>query len=101
MYALLGLARDRNELGIEIDYDMPYKEPYIRLARTYIIRGELWFLQYCNFEPDATQFLQSFIPDWSNLIKPRVWRPLGPPWENAAKGTKASARFSIIDQVLY
>ncbi len=52
IYALLLLAGDREELGIEVDYSIPYQELYTKLAKKYVKRGDLWFLPYCENNPN-------------------------------------------------
>jgi hypothetical protein len=77
IYALLGLAADREELGIKIDYQVPYEKVFIDLARAYLKRGELWLLPYCEGDDNASPYLPSWVPDWTRKINwRRIW-PLG------------------------
>jgi hypothetical protein len=94
IYALLLLAGDREELGVEVDYNIPYQELYTKLAEKYIKQGDLWFLPYCENSPND-QLLPSWVPDWS---KTRGLRPL---ISQSCKtnGTKVSCKFSLMNQV--
>lgn len=74
IYALLGLAADREELGIEIDYRVPYEKVFIDLARAYLKRGELWLLSYCEGDDNVSPRLPSWAPDWTRKVNwTRIW----------------------------
>jgi tetratricopeptide (TPR) repeat protein len=75
VYALLGLAADREELGIEIDYRLPYEKVFIDLARAYLKRGELWVLSYCEDDDNVSPRLPSWAPDWTRKVP---WRRIAP-----------------------
>ncbi|PMD29700.1 hypothetical protein L207DRAFT_520779 [Hyaloscypha variabilis F] len=95
VYALLLLAGDREELGIEVDYNLPYQELYTQLATSYLKRGELWFLLYCDNDPTDKTF-PSWVPNWS---KSRGLQPLRS--DNCAgNGAKVSFKFSFMGQLL-
>jgi hypothetical protein len=74
IYALLGLAADREELGIEIDYRAPYEKVFIDLAGAYLKRGELWVLSYCEGDDNVSPHLPSWVPDWIRKVNwTRIW----------------------------
>jgi hypothetical protein len=95
VYPLLLLARDRAEFGIEVDYNIAYQELYIKLAKKYLKRGELWFLPYCENDPNDRS-LPSWVPDWG---KTRGLKPLPPAPSCASNGTKVSCTFPFMDQI--
>jgi hypothetical protein len=73
----LGFAADREELGIEIDYRVPYEKVFIDLARAYLKRGELWLLSHCEGDGNVSPRLPSWVPDWTRKVnRTRIW-PLG------------------------
>lgn len=74
IYGILNLAKDGAELGIEVDYTITYQVLYIKLAKAYVLRGDLWFLSYCGtgIEPNPT--LPSWVADWSD---DHGFRPFG------------------------
>lgn len=66
VFALLGLASDGKELGIDINYELPYQEIFIRLATAYLEKKDLWFLSYCMLDPpEDGPKLPTWVPDWS------------------------------------
>ncbi|KAK4443785.1 heterokaryon incompatibility protein-domain-containing protein [Podospora aff. communis PSN243] len=65
IYALLGLAQDAAELNIEIDYFIPHHHLYVKVAKKYLARGDLWFLPFCQNNGVSKTALPSWAPDWS------------------------------------
>lgn len=101
IYALLGLAADREELGIEIDYRMPYEKVFTDLARAYLKRGELWLLSYCEGDDNGSPRLPSWVPDWTRKVD---WRRIWPLdiWQrtpNSLPTTTVSIRLPPADSV--
>jgi hypothetical protein len=64
VYSLLGLAVDRDELGLEVDYTCTTEELYITVASTlFATHGNLDLL-YDNLG-EKSLLLPSWVPDWS------------------------------------
>jgi hypothetical protein len=67
IYALLNLASDGSELGLEVDYSRAntYQKLYTKVAKAFLRRGELWFLSHCNSNPEGHLDLPSWVPNWN------------------------------------
>lgn len=67
IYALLNLANDGAQLGLKVDYSPAntYQKLYTEVAKAYLRRGELWFLSYCNSDPEGHLDLPSWVPNWN------------------------------------
>lgn len=66
IYALLGLATDADQLGITIDYSIPWEQTYTEVAMTYLVRSDLWFLNHVQGTiAGRSRHLPSWVPDWS------------------------------------
>lgn len=66
IYALLGLASDSGELGIDLDYSMSHFAVFALVAAVYLNKRDLWFLSYCDQDPSSVpSHFRSWIPDWS------------------------------------
>lgn len=64
VYALLGLAADRGEIGLPVDYTCTAEQLYINVASAILgNRPEIEFL-YNNLERKSLS-LPSWVPDWS------------------------------------
>lgn len=62
----MGVATDGAELGIRVQYGLPWEEVYTQLALAYVVKHDLWFLNYCQAtSPDPSPDLPSWVPDWS------------------------------------
>lgn len=87
VYALLGLAADRETLGIEIDYRAPDEKVFVDLARAYLAQADLWLLSYCYDDGNVSR-LPSWVPDWTRKGNWRRIRPVdiwqGPPGSPSA-----------------
>jgi hypothetical protein len=81
VYAFLGIAKDRDKLGIYPDYrnHTTYQQVYIQVARALVRVGRLDILGLCRAthprgEPDAKvqrdPVLPSWVPDWSQPMTP-------------------------------
>jgi hypothetical protein len=69
VFALLGMARDADELGVKIDYDSSCEEIYTAVAMAYIERGHLQTFGQCT-SSGRLQGLPSWTPDFASLTKP-------------------------------
>jgi hypothetical protein len=67
LFALLGIARDAEVLGLHPDYTKSCDEVYTGLSRTLIQNGYLEVLALCEF-PKNLEGLHSWVLDWS--LKP-------------------------------
>ena len=94
IYALLGLASDRDDLarlGIRVDYKVSKQDLYEAVAGAYVQQRDLWFLSYCeaDLRSISAASLPSWVPDWSSS---HGYKPLGAElFFSAARGTAASA----------
>lgn len=96
IYALLNLASDHAELGINVDYTVSPVELYTQATRAIYEKGDLALMAYCNGVP---KHLPSWVP---NFTGERGWIPLrehcGNAWEgtsafDASKGSEANISF--------
>ncbi|OQO07133.1 hypothetical protein B0A48_07701 [Cryoendolithus antarcticus] len=71
VYAIVGLADDRDKFIEMIDYQKSVADVYLDVAEHYLTRGVLDLL---NFAGDYAWYnqrsLPSWVPDWSNSTKP-------------------------------
>jgi hypothetical protein len=65
VFALLGIAKDTEALGIHPDYRKSCQEVYSNLARTLIRNGHVELLSLCEF-PKQIDGLPSWVHDWSS-----------------------------------
>lgn len=69
VFALLGIASDAEELGLEPAYSQSREQVYTELARKLLMHGYWNVLSHCLHEPHtgktASLRLQSWVPDWS------------------------------------
>ena len=84
VYALMGIASDSEDMGITIDYSQPWEQTYTQLALTYLRRGDLWFLNFCqSCLPEfrgRSRHLPSWAPDWSEGFRgARISQHWSPP----------------------
>ena len=64
LFALLGISRDAESLGLYPDYRKSSDEVYTGLSRTLIQHGYLEIMALCEF-PKNIENLQSWVLDWS------------------------------------
>jgi hypothetical protein len=70
IFALLGLAADRNELeglGVFPDYEKSYEQTYALAMAALLQQGHLSLLSLCQ-NPRSLSRLPSWVPDWSRSI---------------------------------
>jgi hypothetical protein len=100
VFALFGLAKDRDELGISVSYSKTVCHIYIEVAKVYLLQKDLSILSYCSFLGGRNHDIPSWCPDWSlatGLIPlleaggGAVW-PFASPF-SALRETPASVRF--------
>lgn len=70
VFALLGVARDAGDLGIRVDYDMPYEMLYTAVAVAQLQRGHLHIFALC-ISSAHLQDLPSWAPDFAPFIQPQ------------------------------
>lgn len=83
IYALLNLATDLDNLGIEVYYTVSATRLYAKVARTIYNQGDLALLAYCG---DIAPGLPSWIPNFSGE---RGYIPIREHCEYAQTGTSA------------
>ncbi|EUC47771.1 hypothetical protein COCMIDRAFT_34681 [Bipolaris oryzae ATCC 44560] len=69
IFALLGLAADRDELkrfGVVPNYDIPYEQTYTTTMVALLRQGHISLLSMC--QPSQSPNLPSWVPDWSRSI---------------------------------
>jgi len=74
VYALLGLAADREELqdfGFQLDYTHSCQEVYIYVTATVLKQGHMSVL-FLNQFPKSQDGLPSWAPDWSMSLNPLI-----------------------------
>ena len=89
VFALLGIANDREELNIKVDYLKSCPLIYTETARAFLRQNDLQFLAAVE-HPKKQTALPSWVPDWSVRTKFRYFRhgrKLDPPF--LASGTSA------------
>lgn len=69
VFALLGMAGDAEELGIDVDYGQTCEEVYTAVATAYIGRGVLQQLGLCETFGRLSN-LPSWVPDFSSFTLP-------------------------------
>ncbi|KAK7182295.1 uncharacterized protein CC84DRAFT_610766 [Paraphaeosphaeria sporulosa] len=98
IYALLNLASDREELGIEVDYTLSPVELYRKAVRAIYTKGDLALLAYCKWDGVQTD-LPSWVPHFTGQ---QGWIPIrelcGRGWHgtsvfDASKGKQAVIAF--------
>lgn len=70
IYALLGIANDRNELeqkGLVLDYERSYQDIYTSAMAAFLEQGHLSVLNQCQTYA-LREDLPSWVPDWSLAI---------------------------------
>lgn len=83
IYALLNLASDHEDLGIEVDYTVSPIELYTKVARALYAKGDLALMAYCNG-------VQTNFPSWvPNFTGEQGWIPLRELCGHAWRGTSA------------
>lgn len=66
IFALIGIAMDAAQLGIEVNCALPWEKVYTQVAIAYRKRGDLWFLNHCQgVLRNSSLTLPSWVPDWS------------------------------------
>ena len=69
IFALLGLAADREELkgfGVVPNYDIPYEQTYTTTMVALLRQGHISILSMC--QPSRSPSLPSWVPDWSRSV---------------------------------
>lgn len=87
IYAVLGMASDREELALQPNYDdrVTFIDVYTATARALIMTGNADLLSFSQHHfghtrDKSSEYLPSWAPDWSNSIV----RPSGQlPWDTA------------------
>jgi hypothetical protein len=73
IFALLGMANDVQELGIQADYTKTYTEIYTTVAAALLERqNKLQILSRCSF-PKQLGDVPSWVPDWSDVPTAMMW----------------------------
>ncbi|KAI1812512.1 HET-domain-containing protein [Poronia punctata] len=70
IFALLGLATDREELerkGVRPDYTKSVQDVYVLATAALLQQGHVSLLSYVQY-PKVQGYLPSWVPDWSNPI---------------------------------
>lgn len=67
VFALLGISSDQDELGIVPDYNMSYKDVFVRTTVSLLKQGHLSIL--CLSQTLGFDGLPSWVPDWSTTIQ--------------------------------
>jgi hypothetical protein len=68
VFALLGIAKDAEELGIRPNYAKSCEEVFTATTVTFLERGDLSILTLCQ-SPRRLDGLPSWVPDWSSSLK--------------------------------
>ena len=89
VFALLGLANERDRLEIVPDYSKNLEQVYAELA-VYLISGNINMIYFNTNSPNEAH--PSWVPDWSWLN--RRWPLWTPNIYNAAGNTTQAGRFS-------
>lgn len=64
IFALIGLARDRSALGIEVDYKLTPQNCFVQASKALLQQGHLRLL-WLSSQPKTIKDLPSWVPDWS------------------------------------
>ena len=79
VYSVLGLAEDREDLGIAVDYTCTTEQLYIHTAAKILkVKPAVRFLYNCLHTKSLT--LPSWVPDWSN-------------WQFGSRGVRLSSGY--------
>ncbi|KAK4169828.1 heterokaryon incompatibility protein-domain-containing protein [Cladorrhinum sp. PSN259] len=68
VYSLLGLAYDREELGLKIDYKRPVADLYTDVASRIFLQSQDLMLLDDIIYPKSVEGLPSWAPDWSTWV---------------------------------
>jgi len=75
VYALLGLAEDRKQLGIKPNYSLGCVEVYLNIAEALLLRHGLVVLSYCSARR-ASKLRLDGLPSWAPDLSGTVPDPL-------------------------
>jgi hypothetical protein len=99
IYGLLGLASDRDVLGIVPDYRLPCHEVYEATTRALLREGHVSVLSFCQLSQKIPN-LPSWVPDFSMPLTlhlqsaPRSYSPLLLPQYSASGESRPRIEFS-------
>jgi hypothetical protein len=82
IYGILGLAPDKKELDIKVDYKKEVHEVYTEVAKTLLTHNYTDILSWCQF-PKGQPGLPSWVPDFSVPLREPYgsYKTRAPPWK--------------------